>query len=204
MIDHDLNYIRRGTVTEDVEQEVDKFKTKMNTKNITKHVNEKFAISLKEEQIRYLTTKLTEKNFGKPDNDAFAFLTLAQQDVLSNGGFFALDRGTGEEFKSIIYISASMLSYAKSFLDLVIIDATYKKNRFNLPLLNVIGVNNYGANIMLAFGLLADEKQLTYDWFFAQLKRAWKQNPINVITDDCQEMQNGNYFVSSSLFIVSS
>ena len=49
------------------------------------------------------------------------------------------------------------MTYSNFFLDIVIIDTTYKRNRFSLPLVNVIGINNLGQNILLAFGSLNDE-----------------------------------------------
>ena len=67
---------------------------------------------------------------------------------------------------------------SKLFLDMVIIDATYKRNRFNMPLINVVGVNNYGRTILLAFGLMDDEKANSYDWLFKSLKEIWKKNQI--------------------------
>ena len=41
---------------------------------------------------------------------------------------------------------------------MVLVDATYKRNRFNMPLVNVMDINNYGKAILLAFGLMTDEK----------------------------------------------
>jgi len=58
------------------------------------------------------------------------------------------------------------------FLDIVIIDTTYKRNRFNLPLVSVIGINNLEQNILLAFGFLNDETTTSYEWFFANLRKA--------------------------------
>ena len=52
-----------------------------------------------------------------------------------------------------------MLIYSRYFLDVVIIDSTYKRNRFNLPLVNIIGINNSGQNILLAFSLLQEKRK---------------------------------------------
>ena len=64
-----------------------------------------------------------------------------------------------------------MLLYSKFFLDIVIVDATYWRNRFNLPLVNIIGINNYGRNIMLTFSLLSNETLEDYKWLFSELKK---------------------------------
>ena len=88
-----------------------------------------------------------------------------------------------------------MQTYSQFFLDVVLVDSTYKRNRFNLPLVNVVGINNYGKTIMLAFGLLSEETTEAYTWFFKEIKRAWGQNkPLNFVTDDCQAMKKGNYY----------
>jgi len=87
-----------------------------------------------------------------------------------------------------------MITYSNYFLDIVIIDSTYKKNRFNLPLVNIIGVNNFGFNILLAFGLLSDETAESYTWLFEKLKESWKKDPKVIITDDCESIQKGIFF----------
>ena len=84
-----------------------------------------------------------------------------------------------------------MLNYAQYFLDIVIVDSTYKRNRFNMVLINILGVNNYGKNVMLAFGLASDETISTYDWIFKNLKKAWKKDPLNFISDECASILNG-------------
>jgi len=85
-----------------------------------------------------------------------------------------------------------MILYSKYFLDIILVDSTYRRNRFNLILVNVLGVNNYGKNILLAFGLLSSETKENYDWFFSQLKKAWKdKSPINCITDEDESIQQG-------------
>ena len=84
-----------------------------------------------------------------------------------------------------------MLNYANKFLDIVIVDATYKRNRFNMPLINIIGVNNYGRTILLGFGLMDDEKMDSYDWFFKSIKNIWKKEPKFFISDECNEIISG-------------
>ena len=85
-----------------------------------------------------------------------------------------------------------MVNYSKKFLDMVIVDATYKRNRFNMPLVNVVGVNNYGRTILLAFALLDDEKMDSYDWLFKNLKDIWRKEPDYFISDECAEIIKGN------------
>lgn len=95
-----------------------------------------------------------------------------------------------------------MMQYADYFLDIVIVDATYKRNRFNLPLVNVIGVNNFGHNIMLAFGLFSNETLDSYTWFFGELKKAWRgKNPLNFVIDGSETMKKGKILMKHCLII---
>ena len=71
--------------------------------------------------------KILELTYGKPDADAYAFMELAREDVTQNGGFFQIEVDEGERFKNALYLSSIMLDYANFFLDIIIIDSTYKK-----------------------------------------------------------------------------
>ena len=138
-----MNYKSNGIKTEKVTKEIDKFKAKMTTSNLTDHINGKFKTNFKADQIRYQVNKLLERSYGKPEEDAYKFVSLAKDEVAKQGGSFCIDIDDENRLKKCLFVSSRMLEYSKSFLDLVIIDATYKKNRFSLPLVNVIGIIFY-------------------------------------------------------------
>jgi len=54
-------------------------------------------------------------------------------------------------------------------------------------------MNNLGHSILLAFALISDETTESYKWVFRKLKQVWKKDPVNIITDDCEAMQNGKF-----------
>lgn len=141
--------------------------------------------------------KMLEKTLGTPDKDAYEFVNLAKEDVKKNNGYFAYHTDQNDEFKKCIYLSQTMIHYSKYFLDTVIVDATYKRNRFNLILVNIVGFNNHGQNIMLGFGLLTEETVQSYEWIFKHLKQGWNQKePDNFICDESEAIINGNnYFL---------
>ena len=89
-----------------------------------------------------------------------------------------------------------MRIYAEHFIDVILVDSTYQRNRFNLVLVNVLGISNYGKSVLLAFGLLSNEKKESYDWFFSHLKKSWRRNePKNIITDEDDSIQYGIVFI---------
>jgi len=63
---------------------------------------------------------------GKPDLDVYKFVNLAEKEANEKGGFFSMEVDSENIFQRSLYISDIMLTYSKHFLDVVIIDSTYK------------------------------------------------------------------------------
>jgi len=178
--------------TKEIISDIDLLKGQVKTyRKLTETINKKHKTEFSITQIIYQVDKLMKGTFGKAQDDAYLFIKLAEKETAEEGYFnYKVDRSS--HFEKAIYLSKAMLLYSNYFLDIVIVDATYKRNRFNLPLINVIGINNYGQNIMLAFGLLSNETAESYVWFFSELKKAWGTNkPVNFIIDGCNEMKQG-------------
>jgi len=127
-------------MTDRIRQEIDKFKGKMSEKQLHEYINDFSGKYFTLSQIRYQVELLLAENFGTPDLEVYTFVDLAKKDVAEKGGFFAISLDEENRLQRALYISQTMLLYAQSFLDIIIIDATYKKNRFNLPLVNIIGI----------------------------------------------------------------
>jgi len=53
------------------------------------------------------------------------------------------------EFKGLSFMTKRMISVAKQFSDVLIIDTTHGTNRFNLPLLDIAAINNLGKNFYI-------------------------------------------------------
>jgi len=134
---------------------------------------------------------LLEQNFGKPNEDADSFIKIIETDINTNGGFYDILLDKDNRLQKVLYISKQMLEYSEMFLDIIFVDSTYRRNRFNMPLFNVCGINNFGKTIMLAFAVLNNETKETYDWVFSGLRRAWKSNPAYIISDESQEIIHG-------------
>lgn len=166
----------------------------MSPKDIYTYINEKFKTKFTLDQIKYKIYKLFEEQMGKPQEDAYRFAELAQKYAIENNGFFVLNKDIDGVFERALFVSDCMYKYSEYFLDIIIVDATYKKNRFSLPLISIIGIDNLGHNIMLAFSLMKDEKKESYKWLFQELKKIWKRDPLNIISDDSNEIHEGFYF----------
>ena len=187
-----LDFRKGSEFTEVIINEIDLLKGSIKTfRKLTNVINNKFNTSFSIPQIQYQSNKLLKLTFGSPQEDAYLFVELAKTEA-ENGGFFQYKTNSSSQFSSALFLSKTMLQYSKHFLDIIIVDATYRRNRFNLPLINIMGINNYGKNIMLAFGLLTNETIESYIWLFAELKKAWNgQKPMNFIIDGCSAMKQG-------------
>jgi len=204
--DHLLKEISKSFFTKEITEEINKMKGKMKTiKILQDHINSKFKCGFSYSQIVHKVNQLHEENFGKPHEDASLLIRELEKEAQLNQCKYEVDYMTapGPErvLRRILYVSSTMQEYAKKFLDIVIVDATYKRNRFNMPLVNVIGVNNHGRSILLAFALLDNEKQDSYNWIFSKLKGIWKSDPGYWISDEYNEIISGNFIVKLINFL---
>ena len=56
--------------------------------------------------------------------------------------------------------------------DVLIVDATYKTNRFSMPLIVICSVDRFGSTYPLAFVLVYSETVDFYSWVMQQLNKA--------------------------------
>jgi len=79
-----------------------------------------------------------------------------------------------------------MVKLANTFSDVLILDTTHKTNRFNLPLLDIIVINNLGRSCTCFIALLENKKTKSILWAL----RAFKEKLtviLNVIFSDEDE-----------------
>ncbi|RYQ98503.1 hypothetical protein Ahy_B07g086233 isoform B [Arachis hypogaea] len=70
------------------------------------------------------------------------------------------------------------------FGDIVAFDSTYKKNKYNKPLVIFSGCNHHGQTVIFGFGLLSDETTETYKWLLETFVEVMGgKSPKAVITD---------------------
>lgn len=63
-------------------------------------------------------------------------------------------------------------------------DATYLTNEYELPFINIVGVNHHGQSILLGCALVSHEDTDTYCWFVRQWLACMSSNPPNAILTD--------------------
>ena len=70
------------------------------------------------------------------------------------------------------------------FGDVVVFDSTYKMNRYGMPFIPFVGLNNHRKTTVFACAIVSDETEATYTWLLQTFLKAMCQKmPRSVITD---------------------
>jgi len=105
---------------------------------------------------------------------------------------FFFDYKTDEKghLKGLLWCDTqSRLDYS-AFGDVVVFDSTYKTNRYNMPLVPFVGVNQHGSTVLFACGVTSRETFEAYVWMLKTFTEAMAQKHlISVITDGDLAMQ---------------
>jgi len=84
----------------------------------------------------------------------------------------------------------SRLNY-EVFGDVLAFDATYRKNKYNCPVVIFSGANHLNQTIVFGSGLVTNETEDTYVWLLDQFLTAMKgKAPVSIITDGDLAMKN--------------
>jgi hypothetical protein len=75
----------------------------------------------------------------------------------------AIDRTTGRLLRLLVALPNSIKHLACN-PNVLLIDATYKTNRFNMPLVNTVGIDNCNRTFFISFAFMSSEGEVDYDW----------------------------------------
>ena len=75
-----------------------------------------------------------------------------------------------------------MKAHFKAYGDVVLIDATYRINKYKLPVVLFSGYTHKGRNCIFAIRIVNDEKESTYQWLFEKFFIAHQELPTFIVT----------------------
>jgi hypothetical protein len=101
-------------------------------------------------------------------NDGYSYETLVDDDGTLN---------------SLFFIHPESLEFARNFPSVFVMDATYKTNKYSMPLLNITGISSTFSSFNAGFIFLRAETEQYYTWALGVLNRAWGFAPKTVATD---------------------
>ncbi|RHN72791.1 putative transcription factor FAR family [Medicago truncatula] len=129
-------------------------------------------------------------NLRKGDTQAiYNFLCRMQ---LTNPNFFYLmDFNDEGHLRNALWVDAKSRAACGYFSDVIYFDNTYLVNKYEIPLVALVGINHHGQSVLLGCGLLAGEIIESYKWLF----RTWIKcipgcSPQTIITDRCKVLQS--------------
>nr|KAJ0184863.1 hypothetical protein LSAT_V11C900471780 [Lactuca sativa] len=76
------------------------------------------------------------------------------------------------------------IKLAKSFSNIFIMDCTYKTNKYNMPLLDIIGVSCFNTSFYYGFVFLEREDEDSYIWALSVFKKTLENREPSVIMSD--------------------
>ncbi len=83
----------------------------------------------------------------------------------------------------LFFAPMSSIDLVEFYPEVVLLDCTYKTNRFGLPLLNIIGITGLGTSFYLAFAFLRAEAEKDFTWALEQLAKIIPHAPNVIVTD---------------------
>lgn len=94
----------------------------------------------------------------------------------------------------VFFAHPRSLAYLKSYPDLVILDCTYKTNKYRMPLLDIVGVDACQRSFCIAFAFLSGEEEGDYIWALERLRSMYELCgailPSVILIDRCLACMN--------------
>jgi hypothetical protein len=92
-----------------------------------------------------------------------------------------------KKLKRLFYAHPNAIKLWKQHPDIILMDYTYKTNRFRMPLLNICAVTGNKKTIQIALCFLSGEKEISYEWALKCLRELMEELGINclicIVTD---------------------
>ncbi|XP_019184756.1 PREDICTED: protein FAR1-RELATED SEQUENCE 5-like [Ipomoea nil] len=118
------------------------------------------------------------------NGDAQLFIdTLFKRRELCEAFEFEYDVDDVDQLTRVFWADAVSRKNFALFGDVVLFDATYRSNRYNLVFVPFTGIDNHKRSITFGAGLLTREDVDSYVWLLERFKKTMRHEPICVVTD---------------------
>lgn len=99
--------------------------------------------------------------------------------------FETVVNGDNGRVECLFILRKDLLSLYTRYHTSLVMDATYKTNRFGLPLVQVCGITNESKTFVLCQAFLRNETEGRYEWFINQMKKHCfsEHVPVSISTD---------------------
>jgi len=122
-----------------------------------------------------VVANLKKEEFGELNKDAKNFIKMLELDSQKRGGFYTV-KLDGNKFQGNCYMTKRMKSLLTYFSDVIIVNVSHSTNRFNLPFLDIVVINNYGQTCFSYFSLLPNQQYSSFQWSLQNFKSQLTHN----------------------------
>ncbi|KAH7461514.1 hypothetical protein FOMA001_g19037 [Fusarium oxysporum f. sp. matthiolae] len=127
----------------------------------------------------------------------------ALADQLNSEGFWSEIRlDEGGRVTAVLFAHPQSLEYLKLYPEVLLLDCTYKTNKYKMPLLDIVGIDACQRSFCIAFAFLSGEEENDFIWALERLRHMYELHgvaiPSVILTDRCLACINA--ISSSSCF----
>lgn len=131
----------------------------------------------------------------------------ALADQLFKEGFWSqFQTDSDGRVKAVLFAHPDSIAYLQAYPDVLILDCTYKTNKYRMPLLDVIGVDACQRSFCITFAFLSGKSEEDYSWALGRLKLLYESQHIRlpsvILTDRwiaCMNAASTHFPTSTSL-----
>ncbi|GJX71219.1 FAR1-related sequence 5-like protein [Tanacetum coccineum] len=106
------------------------------------------------------------------------------------------------ELQALFFVHPTSYEIWRAFPHVLIIDATYKTNIYNMPFVQIVGVTSTNKTFCIAFVFISEEKAENYKWALEQLKSTLNEgmHPRVIVTDKELALMNVDWEIFVSMW----
>ena len=138
---------------------------------------------LKERNIHNLKAEIRRKGLGGKT----LIQALANELRATKNWFSQFRLGPTNKVTGLFFSHHHSQVLLKKYSEVLIIDSTYKTNRFNLLLFDIVGINCKQRTFFVAFCFLEGERYKDFKWALARLVNIynfWITHPLEIVITD--------------------
>ena len=151
--------------------------------------NSDLKIKIPRNQSAYLLKKTKEKIWGPSSRDAQTLMELANQLELSFTDCLIKIQTSENQLRNFIFCSSNMKKLYTKFNDIILIDSTYRTNRYNLPLFVIAAIDENSKTFVVSFGIVSSEEAVNVEWMLKELFTFLEVPPTIICTDSCPTLK---------------
>ncbi|BBN09862.1 hypothetical protein Mp_4g23330 [Marchantia polymorpha subsp. ruderalis] len=109
-------------------------------------------------------------------------------DMQSDGVLHVYERDAEGRITRLFFALPLCVALAREFYHVLLMDATYKTNKFKMPLLHAVSLSSTSQTFSAAFCFLRSETEADYTWALTQIKSIFDGDHLpKVIVTDCDQ-----------------